>query len=238
MESISTHVGTRIKYFRKKKGITLDQFASMINKSTATISKYERGIISIDIETLWRISNQLDIGLPLLLDYKSEKKKNSPLANLSFINDENRLHVYSYDGYRKKLKRSLLQVHDLSMEAAELTGTLYYDMQKTDDYHKCKHLYHGRVESYDLVTYLILENSVNPIEKVSMYILNPLHQEEKTFGLMSGIYDNPFMPIAIRFMAAKHAIDDSAFLEESLVLSKYALKEIKHYNMFLCNENN
>ena len=36
----------------KSRGYTIEQFSAMINKSKATLSKYENGTITIDIETL------------------------------------------------------------------------------------------------------------------------------------------------------------------------------------------
>ena len=52
MSSFSYFVGQRIKKYRKSRGYTIEQFSAMINKSKATLSKYENGAITIDIETL------------------------------------------------------------------------------------------------------------------------------------------------------------------------------------------
>ena len=51
MGSSSYHVGQRIKKYRKSRGYTIEQFSAMINKSKATVSKYENGTITIDVET-------------------------------------------------------------------------------------------------------------------------------------------------------------------------------------------
>ena len=40
MSKITEHVGDRIRRGRKGKGLTIDEFAKMINKSKATVSKY------------------------------------------------------------------------------------------------------------------------------------------------------------------------------------------------------
>ena len=56
MGSFSYHVGQRIKKYRKSRGYTIEQFSAMINKSKATLSKYENGTITIDIETLYDIA--------------------------------------------------------------------------------------------------------------------------------------------------------------------------------------
>ena len=55
MKEVSIHVGQRIRLYRKTKNLTIETFAGMIHKSKATVSKYENGDISIDIETLFTI---------------------------------------------------------------------------------------------------------------------------------------------------------------------------------------
>ncbi|MBQ8426942.1 MAG: helix-turn-helix domain-containing protein, partial [Clostridia bacterium] len=49
MSEISKHTGSRIRNFRKTRGLTLQQLADLIHKSRASISKYENGEITIDI---------------------------------------------------------------------------------------------------------------------------------------------------------------------------------------------
>ena len=57
---------------------TIEQFSAMINKSKATLSKYENGAITIDIETLYEISQALDIELKYFVDYQPPTFRNEP----------------------------------------------------------------------------------------------------------------------------------------------------------------
>ena len=50
--TITEHVGNRIRMYRKHRGLTLTELAEKLNYSSSTISKYENGLISIDIETV------------------------------------------------------------------------------------------------------------------------------------------------------------------------------------------
>lgn len=59
MAEISQEIGRRIRAFRKMRKLTLDELALIIYKSKSTISKYEKGEISIDIETLYDIADAL-----------------------------------------------------------------------------------------------------------------------------------------------------------------------------------
>lgn len=70
LSSFSYFVGQRIKKYRKSRGYTIEQFSAMINKSKATLSKYENGAITIDIETLYEIAQALDIDLKCFIDYQ------------------------------------------------------------------------------------------------------------------------------------------------------------------------
>ena len=68
MSSINTHVGKMIRKYRKAANLTLQQLADAIHKSRATICKYENGDISMDIETLYEISQVLQVSVPQLTD--------------------------------------------------------------------------------------------------------------------------------------------------------------------------
>ena len=67
-QSINTHVGKMIRKYRKATNLTLQQLADAIHKSRATICKYENGDISMDIETLYEISQVLQVSVPQLTD--------------------------------------------------------------------------------------------------------------------------------------------------------------------------
>ena len=73
MKEVSIHVGQRIRLYRKTKNLTIETFAGMIHKSKATVSKYENGDISIDIETLFTIAQAL--GVPVNQLKKSGRKR-------------------------------------------------------------------------------------------------------------------------------------------------------------------
>lgn len=72
MAEISQEIGRRIRAFRKMRKLTLDELALIIYKSKSTISKYEKGEISIDIETLYDIADALSVNIEQLLYYKRQ----------------------------------------------------------------------------------------------------------------------------------------------------------------------
>lgn len=60
-ENITREVGSRIRYARKSRGMSMDELAQAIYKTRSAISKYENGQISVDIATLYDIANALKV---------------------------------------------------------------------------------------------------------------------------------------------------------------------------------
>ena len=55
ISEISIEIRNKIRQFRQSRKMTLDELALAIHKSRATLSKYERGEIFIDIDTLYEL---------------------------------------------------------------------------------------------------------------------------------------------------------------------------------------
>ena len=49
MGELAVHVGQKIRLFRKIQGLTVEQLAARIQKSKATVYKYESGQIPLDV---------------------------------------------------------------------------------------------------------------------------------------------------------------------------------------------
>ena len=75
MSVIAEEIGQRIRQFRQGRRMTLDELASAVHKSRATLSKYERGEISMDIETLYDIARALNVRTEQLLCVEAEDRQ-------------------------------------------------------------------------------------------------------------------------------------------------------------------
>lgn len=73
MSLISQEIGKKIRLYRKRSHWTIEELAVHIYKSKATVSKYERGEIAIDIETLYDIAEALRVSIDDLL-YRDAQK--------------------------------------------------------------------------------------------------------------------------------------------------------------------
>lgn len=83
MKEVSLHVGGRIRLYRKAKKLTLLELSQKIHKSKATLSKYETGDITIDIETLFDIADVLGIKVQQLIDFAPAQKHDELFAKTS-----------------------------------------------------------------------------------------------------------------------------------------------------------
>ncbi|MCZ8514973.1 helix-turn-helix transcriptional regulator [Paenibacillus filicis] len=61
MSKLSDHVGSRIRIFRKKRGLTQAQLSEKVQQPQSYISDIERGEKNISLDTLERIVEALEI---------------------------------------------------------------------------------------------------------------------------------------------------------------------------------
>ena len=66
MRSIYRNIGKRIKFYRKQKGISQLELANLLNVTQAYIHQLEKGDIRINIETLLKIADILDVPAYML----------------------------------------------------------------------------------------------------------------------------------------------------------------------------
>lgn len=62
-KELAVYVGKRIRYFRKKKGLTQKELGELIGRTHNTVSNYETGTISPEQDALFAISRALDCTL-------------------------------------------------------------------------------------------------------------------------------------------------------------------------------
>lgn len=70
--NIGLNIGLNIKYFREKKGLSIDDLATKLNVSKSTISRYENNKREPNTKTLLRIAEILGIDIGDLLYQKGK----------------------------------------------------------------------------------------------------------------------------------------------------------------------
>lgn len=235
MSSFSYHVGQRIKKYRKSRGYTIEQFSAMINKSKATLSKYENGSITIDIETLYDISKALDIDLKCFIDYQPPVFHSEAVLPKNFYFNKSCAYMYYYDGRVRQLVRSLLRFSP-SASGDSIEVMLYLGVASFDQPDRCQHLFTGEMKPYDTITHMVLNNQINDAEKMYICMLNPMQTRTPAIGLLSGIGSTPFFaPIALKTLISKEPLEENDKLLNTIKLDKDDYHLLRHYNMMVVN---
>ena len=235
MSSFSYFVGQRIKKYRKSRGYTIEQFSAMINKSKATLSKYENGAITIDIETLYEIAQALDIDLKCFIDYQPPMFRSEPALPKNNYFNQSLAYMYYYDGRIRQMTRSLLRFsHASNHEGIEVT--LYMGVLSFSDPDRCQHLFTGEMKAYDTITHMVLTNQINEAEKLYICMLNPMQNRTPAVGLVSGIGSSPFFaPIALKALISKEPLEEGDRLLNTVKLDKDDYHLLRYYNMMVVN---
>lgn len=81
--NLRKHIGAIIKLHRRKKNLTQAELGKKIGVDNSTISSYERGLININLNTLFELTDIFEIKLD---DFFPSRSNNDNLEN-ALVND-------------------------------------------------------------------------------------------------------------------------------------------------------
>lgn len=115
-KELAKFVGSRIREYRKKKGLTQKELGERIGVKHNTVSNYETGAISAEQDALFAITRELDITLDDLFPSKKDgsldkavqlSDEKMDLADMAFYKDLEK-QIESFQGEeRKELMRQI-----------------------------------------------------------------------------------------------------------------------------------
>ncbi len=230
--SVTSEIGAKIKYFRKSKHFSLQEMADLLYKSKSTLSKYENGQISIDIETLYAIAKVLGVHVEQLLYSEPMQQDNKALYTVpAFFRTLSQFYIYYYDGRIREISRCVVDI--LSQAGGNhFKVMMYMNIESYEHYQNCENTYFGFLHHYDALSKLTLTNRDNPMEQVTITILASFLDAPSKMGLFTGISSRPMMPVATKVMISKKKQREDAALVGHLKISKEDIKTMKLYNMF------
>lgn len=236
MGSISKHVGERIRQARKTRGMTLQQLADSIHKSRASMSKYENGEITLDIQTLHEISSVLQVPLASLTDDKPEED-NAPrliadAEGQSPFFQADRLYFYFYDGRYKRLKNGVINIHKDERRSGDYEASLSISAV-TPTGRSSEIYYTGKVVYSDMLIRFSFVNQYNTLEEDLLYIFNPLERRDVTEGLLCGISSADLMPCAFKCLVTLLPQEASDEFISQLLITKKELRRWQKLNMLI-----
>lgn len=242
MNNINRHIGARIRTYRKAKGLTLQQLADKIHKSRATMSKYETGEITLDVETLYDISTVLQIDLNQLTDYQPEKNSSMLTPTITSASTDyngksaffkaNRLYFYFYDGRYNRLKDGIIDIHKHDDPARNYEATLSIS-SVTSNGRSSEVYYSGKVVYSDMLIRFSFVNQYNTLEEDLLYIFNPLELRDFTEGLLCGISSADLMPCAFKCLVTLTPQEATEELKQQLLITPKELRRWQKLNMLI-----
>ena len=228
---INSEIGKKIKYYRKIKKITLEDLSKKIYKSVSTISKYENGLIKIDVESLYLIAHAFDININNLLYIEDEYILDDSKDFLpAFFNNTAKFYSYFYDGRINKIVKSKLNIVS-KINNNTYKVLMYMNYTDSQHYQICENTYTGIIEHFDAKSNILLTNKDTPMEKATIQILASYLDEETKWGLWNGFSSRPMMPVSFKMFFSKRELKINKDLEDHLKMSREDIKFLKLYNM-------
>lgn len=231
MSEINVEIGKKIRNFRKNQKMTIEELAKLINKSKATVSKYEKGEIIIDIVTLYEIADVLQLHVEQLL-YCRPKRTVFSTSNTcpAFFNGLSQFYSYVFDGRTNQIMKS---VFDVISEVGEsrFKVMMYMNVKDYTNYQNCENTYWGYIEHFDALTNIDMRNQDTSMEQIKINILASFLDSDTKWGLFSGISSRPMMPVALKMLFSKKILQENEILIKQLKISKEDIRLLKLYNM-------
>lgn len=231
MSEISIEIGKRIRNFRKKRKMTIEELARIICKSKATVSKYEKGEIVVDIVTLYDIADALQLHVEQLLYCKPERTAISAEGkNPAFFNGLSQFYSYVFDGRTNQIMKCVFDVLSESGES-RYKIMMYMNFKDYNNYQNCENTYWGYIEHYDALTNIFMKNQDTPMEQITISILASFLDSDTKWGLFFGLSSRPMMPIAVKMLFSKKILKIDETLMKQLKVSREDIRLLKLYNM-------
>ncbi len=238
MSELNAHVGSRIRSYRRQRRMTLQQLADIIHKSRASVSKYETGEITLDIETLYDISRALDVSVYQLTDYQPATEeipsRSAGLIQHSPFFQADQLYFYFYDGRYHRLKDGIIHIHKTEDPAGSCEASMFISSIASSGRSSGVH-YTGKVVYSDMLIRFSFVNRYNPLEEDLLYIFNPLELREDTEGLLCGISSVDLMPCAFKCLVTLKPQEATEELKKRVLFSSQELRRLQKLNMLLVN---
>lgn len=236
MSEFTYHVGQQIRKYRKAGKITLQQLADAIHKSRATVCKYENGEISVDIETLYEISQVLQVSMAQLTTYQAPES--GVVGNVLELSNKNpffqakKLYFYFYDGRYQRMKDGIIDIYDKREESGCYEATLSICTVSATG-RSSEIFYTGKVLYSDMLIRFSFVNQYNPLEEDLLYIFNPLERRDFTVGLLCGISSADLMPCAFKCLITLKPQELTEEFRQQLLFTKKDLKRWEQLNMLM-----
>lgn len=219
-------LGAKLRSYRKTKHLTLKDLSTALNKSLATVGKYETGEIAPDLETLVTWCTYLNVDLGGLLPSTCTIQDSAYLNRYQnhFID---RLYIYYFKGGENKIHTCVIE-----NDNQRLTAILYYDVKSVENIYESTFIYHGNVRYSDTATSFVFFNTEPPFDMLTFSIPFLQNNDGYRIGLFSTI-SFFYQRICTKAVASEYPIINLGFLCDTLQTTAKDVKEIRKANCFI-----
>lgn len=230
MSEMTVETGKKLRAARKARSLTLEALSSLVGKSKSVLSKYEKGEISVDIDTLGDLARALRVDVTQIL-FSPSIPRDEETGNVpTFFSGRTRFYSYVFDGRNNRVLRCVFDVL-APLGPGRSRVIVYMNFADYADYQKCENTYQGLIEHYDAVTNIRLTNRDSPMERAGAQILASFLDSDTKWGLWQGLSTRPMMPIATKMLFAKNPLKEDDALVKLLKINREDIRLLKLYNM-------
>lgn len=225
MNQYSKEIGNRIRTIRKAKGLSQQDFANTLHKTKSTISKYEHGEITLDLETFREICQCLQIPPHVLLTAMEETELPTTKRSVQ------RLYLYNLAGRSGTLTRSIIEIynhHDENHNLRHQEASIFYGLPSFQQPEKCQGFYYGSITKQDIFTHLHVINQKNNIEQVSVCYRSNLDNLLFDVGLLTGLSFASLVPVSCKAVISEKPLPENETLLSALAFDQAELRRMRN----------
>lgn len=220
-------VGERIRFYRKQEKMTLEMLAAKMNKSKATISKYENGTIVMDIGTLYDFADVFRIPVYCLID--DTRKETGVHGHMPFSSSILYFYIFKGSGNREIAESYL----SLAEKDGECQVTLYYG-GLPDKRNKSCLVYIGKGCGTDTTFSFMVTNYQNPLDQMYFTASLPyINWNGYLAGFWVGLTFEGVTPICMKAVISETSMEDRETLRKLLTVTNAELNYFKKHDKFL-----
>lgn len=224
-------LGLYLKAMRKSRKEKLEDVAFAIGKSVSTVSRYEKGQIPIDLNTLCALSRHYDVDLTQGISHVAQAESTE---NPSETFMSSTFYLYYNDA---KSEREIVSIIDRKYTESGHQLLLFYDVKKKDDPGSCKDIYTGSLVESNVATHIQVINTKNKSDKIFV-ILNPLEMNpnEQLGVMICSLEKEGFAPMATKCLLTKEPRNGP--ISESIAnISSSEFRKLKKTNQLIIKQS-
>lgn len=219
-------IGNNIRKYRTAYNMTLKELADKLHKSISTVSKYEKGDISLDMPTFMEISHIFNVIPSHLLaetdTFVREETSYAPQATT--------LYMYTYDSYNKYIVQSIIELYPSNDTGNTYKAHMFNDVTDPSKPGDCGTFYTGKYIKEGFIGTYILHNQISSSEYVMISCVNNLVNPGQQLGMVSGLSNYTMLPITFKAVISNTPLTNREALMNLLLFTKEDFKQMRKTN--------